>query len=248
MANQNTNGGQERKFYTFLALTRSIDKNGNPYIGVTVHGPVRKPDDQLGATNNGNPVYHFTMPIQNRDQYIADMASALAGQQVNPDVTDDGTILARVSMFGKTAERFVAFREKHPYADVCVVGALSTRAWTDNNGGGHTAVEIAAFDFFLVRELQPPKSQQQGGYVPQAQAPQQTGYAPQQGGWPQQQPQTAPTPTPMPQQQGGWPQQQPQAAPAPAPMPQQQPPQAQLPQRNAEGFFDMSDDDGELPF
>lgn len=273
--------GQQRKFWSFVHLTRSVTAENVPFVGITVHGPVRKPDEALGYTQQSNtPVMHFTMPIQGKEEYIA----GLCGQM--PDLTEDGTILAKVSLFGKTAERFAAFLQKHPKADVCVVGKLEIDNWTGNDNSPHSTAKITATDFFLVRDIGEKKQTQ--GYTPQGGAS-----APQQGGWGQQAPAATSAPpqgggwgaTPAPQQ-GGWaspqsgaPAQQsrsaqpgwsqpPQNQNGPAPQggswaspqggaPTQQPPQQSggwgTPQngpapRNSEGFVDLDDEDGELPF
>lgn len=212
--NQNQQGqnGQQRKFYSFLNLTRCVNKAGNPFIGVVLKGPVTRPDKELTFYEMGGQntaTFHFRLPCQSRGEYI----NAILQEAGMPSVQEDATstVWCQVSLFGKCAERFAKLMDKHSGGNpiVCVVGSLKSETYTGQNGVA-VSLKITASDFFLVSEGKSASANgngnANGGYQPAAPAPQQG----QGGGWGQP---AAPAPAPQ-QGQGGWGQ---PAAPAPAP-------------------------------
>lgn len=227
------------KFYTPLNLKRCVSAAGVPFVGVTIQGRFFSPDEEITLTQTNKKVFHFRMTVQNREKYIGDICG------LTPTVNEENLAWARVSCFDKLAERFVNFMQKHPNAIVTITGAMQVKEWTPKGSNvPQMGINITADDFMFARDVavsQDGGQKAQGGYTPAA-APQQSQAQPPQQqtqGWGHQGGTTQPT-----QQTQGWGQHS--SAPAPAPAPQQAPYAA--PQPDRQGFVDLGDEDGELPF
>ncbi len=219
-----SNNTETRKFYTPLNLKRCVSAAGRQFVGITTQGKFWNVDQTVTTLEGGKKVIHCTMSIQNREDYI----NAICG--VRPSVNNEGLAWARVSFFDKLADRFANFVQKHPNSIITVTGALQLGEFTPKDSTTPLmGVNISADDFFFCRDIEAKESGSAGtqsqGYTPAA---------PQQG-WGQHGSSTAPQ-----QPQQGWGQQ------PSAPAPQQG--SYAPPETDRQGFQNLDDEDGELPF
>lgn len=262
----NAGGNNERKTYSFMSLFRAVSTDGSPYIGVVVKGWPFDMDKELTQTANGKSVLHCKLPISNRGKMIETLSGCAPTEK-------DGVVFAQVSMFEKTAERFLSFTQKHPKPEVCFTGSMKvTQNTSQKNGQTYVNVQITANDFFLVRDAKnstgasaegnggytaPQGYQPAAGYQPAQQPPQQPtqgwGAPPAQGAAPAQNaPQQGWGQAPQPTQQPSQPNQQPQQGwgnpPVQAAAPASAPMPYAAPQTDANGFINLDMDCDALPF
>ncbi len=247
MANQNNQN--QNTTYSFIDLKSCIGRNGNPYVGITVDGLVANVGE-LQTSKTGKKVISFSIPIHGSVRYITEFFNN--GLTPDTDSKDSNVIWARVTMWEKTAERFVKYLEKHPRPVIVLTGAVELTQ-NQSNGTVYTNVNITANNFrhILDRDQaqggQSRQNNQQGGsYRGQGQPQQQGqrqgqtrqsgtqggGYQPAGGGY-----QPAGQPAQGASQGGGAPAAQPSYGGGY---------DGGLPDES--GFVDFEDDDGDLPF
>lgn len=245
-----------QKKYSFAHFVNTANANGQPAVSATVIGRVVRPS-AIQMTTNGKQVIHFSIPINGKDQIIARMLGEA------PATDQNGTVWLRVSAWDNLATRFANFIQKFPQCEICAVGNVRMRKYTNNSTGELvTAFEMSMADFALTRSFNNSANGQstapQAGYA--APAPQagyaapvpQSGYAAPapQAGYAAPAPQagyTAPAP------QAGYAAPAPQAGyAAPAPQAGYAGPAQQSGNHAAAAktpqFEEIGDDDGDLPF
>ena len=228
-----------QKKFTFMHLVNGVGSNGQPYVSCTVIGKVVKPGE-IRTTQSGKRVLNFSIPVSGKDQYLAKALGTA------PSVDNNGTVWLRVSVWDNMVDRFTNFIQKFPNCEICAVGNIRMRPYTNQNTGEYVVnTEMSLVDFTLTRSFNNAAQPNQGGYQAPAQqsyqAPAQQGYqapAPQGYQAPAQQGYQAPA------QQGNQASTQQSGYGAPAASAASgYAAAAQSPQ-----FEEIGDDDGELPF
>ena len=211
--------GQRQTHRTSMELDRCLNKENQPYLKITMQGKFFKPETALSQITPETSVIHCNMMISGQEQYI----SRYMGGWV-PEVNEKGVIWVQVSFFNKTAERFLKFAAAHPDAFIVVTGALLTNNYTSRKDNlEHWGLSINAYGFYA-----PNVSSSTPAYGGSPAAP---------GGYGAPQASAAPA---APAAPGGY--GAPQASAAPAA------PAGGVPTPDQNGFYDIGDDDGQLPF
>ena len=248
-----TNTQEQRPAYrTSMELDRCLNRKDEVYLKITMQGRFFKPETALSQISPETSVIHCKMMISGQEQYI----SRYMGGWV-PEVNEKGAIWVQVSFFNKTAERFLKFAAAHPDAFIVVTGALITDKYTSKKDNlEHWGLSINAYGFYApnVSSSAPTyggSPAAPGGYgAPQAPAAPAAPTAP--GGY------GAPQAPAAPAAPGGYGAPKAPAAPAApaapggygAPQAPTAPaaPAGGVPIPDQNGFYDIGDDDGQLPF
>lgn len=130
---------QLRRQYTFMKLNNATTKAGDKFVACTVSGQVLFPT-QLTQVD-GKSVISFILPIQNRSRTIERFCGA------QPSTDDLGTTWADVTLWGKRAENFARYVERHPRSAITVVGAMRIEPVKNKEGVSFNRVKITMSDF-----------------------------------------------------------------------------------------------------
>ena len=149
--NTNVNAqNTEQKNYSFLNLkhcVREVNGEKQEFVGITVNGIVVNPTE-LKTTERGREFIRFSMPISNRGPFIWQFCGGMA-----PAANENGTVWASVSFWGRTAQRFAKFLEKHPNASIVVTGSIRIEKSEGDDGKEYVNTNIYGDDFFFVRDV-----------------------------------------------------------------------------------------------
>lgn len=230
MANQNN-----QKKYGFISMVNGIKQDGNPFVSCTVLGRVARVPTEIRTTKSNSQVVNFSIPVDNRADYIGRMCGMV------PDTDANGTVWLNVSAWDQVATRFFNFIQKCPKCEIVAVGNIRVvQQVNQSTGEVRQVAQMNMLDFRATRIFDNNTASQGNG---SAQAPTQSGgyQAPAPSGY--QAPAAAPAPAGS---------RAPAAAPAPSGY--QAPAAASAPSGFFQGaggtpqFEEINDDDGDLPF
>ena len=230
MASQNN-----QKKYGFISMVNGIKQDGSPFVSCTVLGRIARIPTEIRTTKSNNQVVNFSIPVDNRADYIGRMCGMV------PDADANGTVWLNVSAWDRVATRFFNFIQKCPKCEIVAVGNIRViQQVNQSTGEVRQVAQMNMLDFQATRVFNNDTAPQGNGST---QAPAQSGgyQAPAPSGY--QAPAAAPAPAGS---------RAPAAAPAPSGY--QAPAAASAPSGffqdagGASQFEEINDDDGDLPF
>ena len=135
------NKNQFTKQYTFMKLNRSTSKSGEDYVSCTLAGQIISPTALATAPDSGRSVISFVTPIKNRSQTIKRFCGA------EPSIDESGTTWADVTVWGRRAENFAKYLQRHPRSVITIVGSMRVEEVLNKQGEPYNRVKITMTDF-----------------------------------------------------------------------------------------------------
>jgi hypothetical protein len=128
----------EKKYYSFFNTNKCIGSNGGEYVGVTTQVTVSNFKDKVVGDT---VLVSGRAPITNR----AGIISSVLGKEFTPD--ENGNIWVNVNFWGDKAEQFKKFLNGREKVRLVVVGSLTYREFTRNDGEPGLDVSIRVLDW-----------------------------------------------------------------------------------------------------
>ena len=129
---------EERKYSTFLNCNRSISQKGGEFISVTT---IVKLSNFRQKDVNGSNLITARACIANRSKVLSEVLEA----NVEPD--EYGNVWVDVTFWDGKAERISKYLGDRETARVVLVGAMSYRTFTKDDGTEGIGVTIRASDW-----------------------------------------------------------------------------------------------------
>ena len=142
----NENQNQRQQQYTFLNLKKAIGSKGQTYNAIVLEAFTARISEPRQA--EGNTVISISTPISGRNKYITSFFGT------EPSATQDGTVFAQVSLWGKLAERYIHFSQKYPKAVLFVTGSARIVESQAKDGRVYKNLVINADDFDVKRIIE----------------------------------------------------------------------------------------------
>lgn len=128
----------EKKFYSFCVLNNAKTKKGDDFVAATVKGVLCNIDQK---EVDGKTLVSGNLGISNR----TDMLKTYLGDNIEEK---NGTVWVNVTMWEKTAERFLKCLGDNEKLTVVLCGSLRCREYKAENETRHT-VDLSVVDFSL---------------------------------------------------------------------------------------------------
>ena len=128
----------EKKFYTTIKMFPCISKNNNPYFGVTT---VLNLSNFQVKDANGKKLVTARAAINNRTKLLNDTLGTKL-----PEANE--TAWVDVTFWEDRAERFQKFLGDRTKVLVCVMGTISARQFSKQDGTPGEALTISVDDWF----------------------------------------------------------------------------------------------------
>ena len=137
---------QRQQTYTFLNLKKAIGSKGQTYNAIVLEAFTARISEPRQV--EGNTVISISTPISGRNKYITSFFGT------EPSATQDGTVFAQVSLWGKLAERYIHFSQKYPKAVLYVTGSARIVESQAKDGRVFKNLIVNADDFDVKRIIE----------------------------------------------------------------------------------------------
>ena len=128
----------EKKYSTFLNCNKCVSYNGGEFIGVST---VVKLSNFKQKEVNGTKLTTARAPIANRSNVL----SSVLKEEITPD--EYGNVWVDVTFWDNKSDRIAKYLGDRETARVFLVGALSCRTYTRDDGSKGIGVTIRASDW-----------------------------------------------------------------------------------------------------